>query len=459
MDTKLKNLNTARAALGKMGIKLETGYGHSATKAERLAERANLRRGINTLRGQAMEALEKQDYDRHDEIAKEIDACADIIDHISNSLDLDERAKELWGEKSTATSSDLRDRDGRRIGTLLSNSDLRDIGTLSAKLGHRTGDTSIAEDESQPSLHDFFRGVAGMRTTDSVRNALTEGTDSSGGYAVPSILLPGILNALVPASSLLQAGAHIGMIETQQAKSFNIAAIDTIPTAAWRAEAGTVTESDPTFRSITITPQSLSFLFKVTRELLMDAPGMEQALRTAIAQAFAKELDRAGLRGSGTAPEIKGLLNMSGVNSLVLGTGDGETPTDFSPFVKARRLIADANAPMPNAAIMSTREDETVNLFADTTGQPLRRPESLKDWQFLTTSQIPTNLTVGTSVDCSEMYVGNFSQFTYFMREGISVMQLPELYAATGEIGFVCHTRVDVAAAYGQAFTVITGVR
>lgn len=349
----------------------------------------------------------------------------------------------------------LRDQEGNRIGTMLSNADLRDHSRIVARLG--TSASASGNDGEPISLREFFRGVAGMRTSESVRAALSEGTGSAGGYAVPTILLPGILRALVPVSSLLTAGANVGMLETQ-AKSFTIAAVNAIPTAAWRAESGAVAESDPTFRSITITPQSLAFRFKVSRELLMDAPGMEDALNTAIAQAFAKELDRAGLRGSGTTPEIRGLLNTVGVQKI--GSGDdGAVLANYAKLINAARAIKDANAPAPTAAIMSPREDETIALFTDTTGQPLRRPDALTSWQFPVTSQIPTDLTVGESTDCSEIYVGDFSQFTFFMREGVSVQKLNELYAETGEIGFVCHTRVDVAAAYAAAFAVIEGVR
>lgn len=67
-------------------------------------------------------------------------------------------------------------------------------------------------------------------------------------------------------------------------------------------EAGQVAQSEPTFRAVRSEPKSLAFLFKVSRELLADAPNMSQALTIALAQAFAVELDRTGLRGSGTNP-------------------------------------------------------------------------------------------------------------------------------------------------------------
>ena len=57
------------------------------------------------------------------------------------------------------------------------------------------------------------------------------------------------------------------------------------------------------------------------------------------------------------------------------------------------------------------------------------------------------------------MYVADFSNFVFFMREDMSIQMLNELYAGTGEIGFVCHMRVDTALLYPSAFSVVTGVR
>lgn len=441
----------ATAELGKLGIKLSEPTSHAAAlpKSEALSRRAELRTAMNALTNHAKAKPENLT----ENVVDAVDYLAAEIAVISNSLDLDESARAHFEGASGRSDSALRDQSGKRIGIMLSNQDLRSAGTIAQKLGaHHAGDGA-----ADMRLSDFFRGVAGMRTTESIRAALSEGTGTSGGYAVPTILMPGILNALVPASSLLTAGAHVAVL-ADQAASFNIAAVATVPTAAWRSESGNVAESDPAFRPVTITPRSLAFRFKLSRELLQDAPGLDAALQVAIAQAFAVELDRAGLRGSGTAPEIRGLLNIPGVNAITNGA-NGAKLTDYGRFINAARAIKEANAPAPNAAIMSPREDETVALFADTTGQPLRRPDALAPWQFLTSSQIPTNLTVGTSTDCGEIYVGDFSQFTFFMREGVSVQMLNELHASTGEIGFVCHTRVDVAAAYPKAFAVMTGVR
>lgn len=306
-------------------------------------------------------------------------------------------------------------------------------------------------------LDEFLRGVAGMRTTKAVQNALSIGTDAGGGYTVPSIVLPQILEALVPASTLLNTGAGMVMLN-DGAKTYTLAGINAVPTAAWRAENANVGESEPTFRAIVATPRSLAFYFKVSRELLADSPNMESALRTAIAQAFAKELDRAGLRGSGTAPEPRGILNTSGVQSVTNGT-NGAVLASYANFVSAISAIRAADAPMPTAAIMAPRSRAKLIGLTDTTNQPLRRPPELEAWPMVDTSAIPTNLTVGTSTDCSEIYVGDFRHVNFFIRELLSIQMLTEAFATAGQIGFVCHARVDVGVLYPAAFAVVTGVR
>jgi HK97 family phage major capsid protein len=284
--------------------------------------------------------------------------------------------------------------------------------------------------------------------------------DASGGYAVPSVLMPGILSAMTPASTILQAGGGIIDVSQTAAKSFATAAIDAIPTAAWRNEAAAVAESSPTFRLIPGVPRSLAFFFKVSRELLADAPNMNEALRTVIAQSFARELDRTGLRGTGVAPQPKGILGTTGVNA-VTNTANGASLATlaYANFLTAVQLILEDDAPMPPAAILSPRSRVVLGSLADTTTQPRLRPEILRNMQFLATSQIPNTLTEGTSNDCTEIYVGTFSYMSFIMRERPSIQLLTELYAGTGELAFLGHVRADVALMYPKAFATVVGVR
>lgn len=310
--------------------------------------------------------------------------------------------------------------------------------------------------EEPVGLADFLRGVAKMKTSPIATKALSEGTNSAGGYGVPNLLQSGILQALVPASSLLTAG--VGIVPIGAGLTTTFAAVNAIPTAAWRAENGAVATSDPTFRAVVATPRSLAFMFLVSRELLADGLDIEAALRIAIAQAFAKELDRAGLRGSGSVPVPTGLLSTAGIQSVTNGT-NGASLAGYSNLFSAAQAILQADAPVPTAAIMSPRSLVRLGGLLDTLGQPIHVPQMLAPMQLIATSQVPNNLTVGTSSDCSEIYVGDFSRMAFAMRENVTIMVADQLYAATGQIAFIGHARADVIVKYPAAFAAVTGVR
>ncbi|MBX3619142.1 MAG: phage major capsid protein [Rhizobacter sp.] len=434
-------------------VKAETAFRVSCSKLG-LAEAANVRPGgtvrqLHEGRKLVRQALNKIHADRGDmstwsaDDHAAFDHGASLIASIESMLDDADRdtARQTQGEQ-------WRDAEGRPLNVL------RTAEQIRAHYELRAQESGASE---HISLTDFFRGVAGHKTTSAVRNALSVGTDTAGGFSVPSLVMPTILEALVPASSLLSAGAGIVPMN-EGAKSVTTAAINALPTAAWRAENGAVSESDPTFRGVVATPRSLAFLFKVSRELLADSPNIEAALRTAIAQAFAKELDRAGLRGSGTAPEPRGILNTSGIQAVTNGA-NGAALASYANLFSAAQAILQADAPMPTAAIMSPRSLVKLGGLLDTTNQPLRVPPMLEKMQYLSTSQIPNNLTVGTSSDCSEIYVGDFTRLAFMMREQMSVQLLVERYSDAGQVGFLCHVRADVILQYPAAFSVVTGVR
>lgn len=418
---------TAKAGLSEAGnIK---SSGHNPPEAH--AARKEMRRAINLIQSK----LNPSDFTN--EITAGLSHAGRVVSEISSGLDTQERLNQ---SKSPSN--------GMKV--------LRNAADF-AKHFHTDEQYTRAGEDPAMNLSDFFRGVAGMKTSAAVTNALSVGTDTGGGFTVPGILMPGILGAMTPVSSLLQAGAGFVMLD-EGAKTYTTAGISAIPTASWRLEAGTLALSDATFRAVVATPKSLAFQFKISRELLADGQGIEAALFQAVAQAFAKELDRAGLRGTGTNPEPRGLLNTSGIQAVTNGA-NGATLANYSNMFSATQAILQADAPMPTAMIMSPRSLVKLGGLVSTTNEYLEPPSMLANVRQIATSQIPNNLTVGTSSDCSEIYLGDFTQMLFAMREALSVQMLREAYASTGEIGFVCHARADILVNYPQAFALVTGVR
>lgn len=87
---------------------------------------------------------------------------------------------------------------------------------------------------------------------------------------------------------------------------------------------------------------------------------------------------------------------------------------------------------MPNAVIGAPRSVITLAGLVDTTGQPIRKPALQQNLPMLHTSQIPTDLDVGTSTDGSELYLGDFRGMYFLLRENVSIQLLREAFASTG---------------------------
>ena len=406
-------------------------HANDLNEAELHAMRKTARRALNTI----SDSLKPADYT--DSVTDALVYAGNSIAAVNEAFERMQEAEKFFGKRQAS---------GAASNVMRNSADFA-----------KHYNTGHSQDAGEYDIADYLRGIANLRSTPAVKNALSVGTDAAGGFAVPGVLMPGILGAMVPVSALLTAGAGIVPLE-EGAKSFTAAAIDTIPTAEWRAEAGALAVSDPAFRAVVATPRSLSFIFKLSRELLADAFGLTAALNQSIAQAFAKELDRAGLRGSGTAPEPRGILNTSGIQSVTNGAA-GVTLASYANIFSAYQAILQADGPAPTAAIMSPRSLIKLGGLLDTTGQPVDMHAMLQPLKLIATSQIPNNLTVTTSTDCSEIYVGDFSNMFFAMRESVSIQLLSELYAGTGEIGFACHVRADVVINYPAAFAVVTGVR
>ena len=75
-------------------------------------------------------------------------------------------------------------------------------------------------------------------------SALSEGTDSAGGYTVPTVLSAQLIDMLRADSVVMAAGAQ-SVPMARDNLSFAKVASDPVP--AFRAEAAAIAESDPTF--------------------------------------------------------------------------------------------------------------------------------------------------------------------------------------------------------------------
>ncbi|MDH6265359.1 HK97 family phage major capsid protein [Rhizobium sp. SG_E_25_P2] len=290
--------------------------------------------------------------------------------------------------------------------------------------------------------------VTGGRN-DIERRALSEGSDSAGGYTVPTLLSARMIDRLRSKAVVFRAGAQtVPLFSDNQ----QIAKVATDPVPGWRSENGSVAESEPTFTNVTLTPRSLMVMVKVSRELLEDSLNVENVLPDVIASAMALELDRVALMGTGVAPQPKGVKNF-GALTTGISVNDNLRYVDL---VRARTALRTVNSDV-TAYIMSPRDEGILAESVDGTGQPLRIPPAIENIPQLTTTSIPANL--GTATNESFVIAGDWAKLIVGIRSSLRVEVLRERFADNHQYAFVAHLRADIAAEHEKAFTLLTGTQ
>jgi HK97 family phage major capsid protein len=230
---------------------------------------------------------------------------------------------------------------------------------------------------------------------------------------------------------------------------------------AWRNEAAAIATGDLAVDAVTLTARSLAFRVTLSRELVSDSdPSALELISHDLAAQVALEIDRVVLRGTGTAPEPRGIRNTTGITTATVGTGNGDpvATSKYAPLLTAQAAVRGLNFE-PNAYLMHPRQFGALAALYETGAGYVQPPAALADMRGLPTAQIPVNLTVGTSADCTELYVCQWNLVYLGWREEPAMFQLAELSAGTGQVDLIIHARADVAVAQPGAMYVVLGQR
>jgi HK97 family phage major capsid protein len=311
----------------------------------------------------------------------------------------------------------------------------------------------------------YLRGLAtGNWDGASEERALSEGTLTAGGHLVPTPLSSRVIDLARNASRVIQAGATTVPMTSGTLK---LARLTGENSPAWKSENASITAQDMTFDSVTLTARTLVRLVTLSVELFEDAdPSSEDVIANSFAQQLALELDRVGLRGTGTPPEPKGILNHTnvtltahGTNGSVIGSPPAAGTMGWEFLVDSIGTVRNFNFE-PNAQVMAPRTTQSLAKLRDTTNQYIAPPSYLDGIPRLVTKQVPINLTVGSSTDTSEVYTGQWDQCLIGIRTNFSLQFLRERFLADNlQYAFLAYLRADVQLAQPTAFVVDTGVR
>lgn len=322
--------------------------------------------------------------------------------------------------------------------------------------------------------HDVTRSMAGVHAAadaavigqhGGIGELVRSMSTVSGSAVVPTVWAGDIIDRARNHAAVLQAGAQIVPMD---AKIVQIGRLTGDPSAAFRAEGGLITASDPTFDNVTLTAQTMSALIVGSIEWFADAENVDQVVTEAIAKALGLQLDLVSLYGSITAgagtlnlptpPNPRGVLGTLNAvaTSSVLGAAVNGTAQTAGSFWN--ELLDTVYTPQdynesPTGLIWNSKLARAYAKANDTTGQPLRTPDQLQALQTFVSNQIPT-YTQGTNTKATDLFVGDWSQLLIGQRLGLTINTLTERYAEFGQVGIVANWRGDVQCARPRAFSV-----
>ena len=338
---------------------------------------------------------------------------ADVI-NLGKEIERLERQAAIDNEMGKATSKPITDKPG----------------TVGAK-----AKTGTATDEYKDA---FWRNVRSKSISHEVFNALQVGTDSEGGYLAPDEYQRTLIEALQE-QNIFRKLAHVISTGSGERK---IPIVASKGTAAWIDEEAQYPESDDAFGMVSIGAYKLATMIKVSEELLNDSVFDVPAY---IAKEFARRIgaaeEEAFFTGDGKGKPT-GILAATGAEVGVTAAAANAITMD-----KVMDLFYSLRAPyrrnavfiMNDSSVKALRKLKTQN--GDYIWQPsvqVGEPDKLLGRPIYTSSYMPA-----LEAGAKGILFGDLGYYWVADRQGRSFKRLNELYAPTGQVGFLSSERVD----------------
>lgn len=285
----------------------------------------------------------------------------------------------------------------------------------------------------------FWRTMRDKSVPHEVLNALQIGADTEGGYLVPDEYEHTLIEALQE-ENIFRRFAHIIRTSSGDRK---IPIVVSKGTASWIDEEAAYPESDDAFGQTSISAHKLATMIKVSDELLHDSVF---DVPSYIAREFARRIgaaeEEAFFTGDGTGKPT-GILNATG------GAEAGVTAKSATAltFDEVMDLFYSLRAPYRRNAVFMTNDAtmkalrQLKNGNGDYIWQPsvtAGTPDTILNRPVYTSSFMPT-----IAANAKPIVFGDMNYYWIADREGRKFQRLNELYAPTGQVGFLASQRVD----------------
>lgn len=279
------------------------------------------------------------------------------------------------------------------------------------KLGGPVGDTQERE-------FSFVKALRGMlfgkwEGAELEQKALSAGTDSEGGFLIEPRYAQGVLDMIRAKTVFNRLG--VTRITGLKGAPYRINKLVGGAMGYMIGEDEDITASQQSFDQMELTPKKAAALVPISNDLIRRADAaVEQIVRNDISQTLALLLDKQMLQGDGSSKNLLGVLNTPGINEVSLGDNGG-TPT-IDTLYDAMYEVEKNNGQV-TAWVMHPRTKHTLRKIKDSNGQYILQPPvsaseppTLLGLPYYETTQIPINLTVGSSNDCSYILAGQWSE-------------------------------------------------
>ena len=296
----------------------------------------------------------------------------------------------------------------------------------------------------------FWNSIRNRNWID-VNNDLHIGTDAEGGYLVPDEFERKLVEALEEESIFRQMAT---VIKTSNGDR-KIPIVTSKGEAVWMDEEQQYTLSDDTFGQASLSAYKLGTAIKISEELLNDSVF---DLPSYIAREFARRLgakeEEAFFVGDGKGKP-------TGIFHTVGGAEDGATTTGANiTFDDVMELFYSLRSPYRKKAVW-VLNDSTVKALRklkDNTGNYIWNPsvqagvlDTILNRPYKTSSYVPE---IKAGNKC--MAFGDFSYYWVADRQGRSFKRLNELFAMTGQVGFLASQRLDGKLILPEAIKTLT---
>ena len=232
-------------------------------------------------------------------------------------------------------------------------------------------------------------------------------------------------------------------------------------TSYWVAESGVITESQPAFDQVSMTPKTVGSMSDISRKMLMQSSlDVESFVRNDLATSLALAIDSAAINGSGASNQPTGILNTTGIGSVVGGT-NGAAP-DWADVVDLESAVSADNADMGALGYLTNAKVRGKLLQTEkasgTAQYVWSDNNTLRGYGAAVSNQVPSNITKGTGSNLSAMLYGNWNDLIIGTWGGIDINVDTSTGSASGTVRVVALQDVDIAVRHAESFAAMKDI-